>query len=297
MKTLSLWIRPEALTNGQIKEKACNEYMNIMEVTGKNVLYPDMPKGFHALLLFLTEGEISFVMKEEKIVVIAPACIDFVFISQLNDVKTSENFKGTLIITDQIFFKKATEAFRFSLSKVIYYYSQKPFVLFTQQEIERVTQLTGFLENIIKQKEHRFNNDMVRNFLQSILYEIWNEVLCTFDDKINTTEYIEDDLLGDFFYLVHTHCRKHHHVKWYAEQLCISSDALSSRLRKIYGKNASQLIDETLLTDAKLCLLEPRATIQSVSELLCFADQASFCNFFKRCSGISPSEFRKSRMS
>ncbi len=137
MKTLSLWIRPEALTNGQIKEKACNEYMNIMEVTGKNVLYPDMPKGFHALLLFLTEGEISFVMKEEKIVVIAPACIDFVFISQLNDVKTSENFKGTLIITDQIFFKKATEAFRFSLSKVIYYYSQKPFVLFTQQEIER----------------------------------------------------------------------------------------------------------------------------------------------------------------
>ncbi len=297
MKTLSLWIRPEALTNGQIKEKACNEYMNIMEVTGNNVLYPDMPKGFHALLLFLTEGEISFVMKEEKIVVIAPACIDFVFISQLNDVKTSENFKGTLIITDQIFFKKATEAFRFSLSKVIYYYSQKPFVLFTQQEIERVTQLTGFLENIIKQKEHRFNNDMVRNFLQSILYEIWNEVLCTFDDKINTTEYIEDDLLGDFFYLVHTHCRKHHQVKWYAEQLCISSDALSSRLRKIYGKNASQLIDETLLTDAKLCLLEPRATIQSVSELLCFADQASFCKFFKRCSGISPSEFRKSRMS
>lgn len=173
MKTLSLWIRPEALTNGQIKEKACNEYMNIMEVTGKDVLYPDMPKGFHALLLFLTEGEISFVMKEEKIVVIAPACIDFVFISQLNDVKTSENFKGTLIIiTDQIFFKKATETFRFSLSKVIYYYSQKPFVLFTQQEIERVTQLTGFLENIIKQKEHRFNNDMVRNFLQSILYEI-----------------------------------------------------------------------------------------------------------------------------
>ena len=63
MKTLSLWIRPEALTNGQIKEKACNEYMNIMEVTGKDVLYPDMPKGFHALLLFLTEGEISFVMK------------------------------------------------------------------------------------------------------------------------------------------------------------------------------------------------------------------------------------------
>ena len=113
------------------------------------------------------------------------------------------------------------------------------------------------------------------------------------DDKINTTEYIEDDLLGDFFYLVHTHCRKHHQVKWYAEQLCISSDALSSRLRKIYGKNASQLIDETLLTDAKLCLLEPRATIQSVSELLCFADQASFCKFFKRCSGISPSEFRK----
>lgn len=297
MKTLSLWIRPEALTNGQIKEKACNEYMNIMELTGKNVLYPDMPKGFHSLLLFLTEGEISFVMREEKIVVIAPACIDFVFISQLNDVKTSDNFKGTLIITDQIFFKKTTETFRFSLSKVIYYYSQKPFVLFTQQEIERITQLTGFLENIIKQKKHRFNNDMAKNFLQSILYEIWNEVLCTFDDKINTTEYIEDDLLGDFFYLVHTHCREHHQVKWYAEQLCISADALSSRLRKIYGKNASQLIDETLLTDAKLCLLEPRATIQSVSELLCFADQASFCKFFKRCSGISPSEFRKNRMS
>lgn len=296
INALSLWINPKAITNRQITEKASNEYMNIIELSGKNVFCSDMPEGFHSLLLILTEGEINFVMKEEKIAVMAPACIDFVFIDKLTEIRTSDDFKGTLIITDQILFKKTTENIRFNLSKVIYYYSQKPFVLFTQQEISRIIHLTYFLENIVNQKEHRFKYDITRNILQTILYEIWNEVLRLFNDKIQNIELYEDDILGDFFFLVHTYCRQHHQVKWYAEQLCISSDALSSRLRKIYGKNANQLIDEILLTDAKLCLLEPRATIQDVAEKLYFADQASFCKFFKRCCGISPSEFRKNRI-
>lgn len=63
----------------------------------------------------------------------------------------------------------------------------------------------------------------------------------------------------------------------------------------MYDKSASQIIDEYLLVEAKACLNNPIHSIQNVAELLSFSDQAAFYKFFKRCSGISPSQFKKEK--
>ena len=101
------------------------------------------------------------------------------------------------------------------------------------------------------------------------------------------------DTLPRFLYLMHTNCRYHHTVKWYADQLYVSPDALSAKLKKLYGKTANQLISESLIEEAKVCLLNPANSVQDVAEKLCFSDQASFSKFFKRYCGMSPGQFKK----
>ena len=92
---------------------------------------------------------------------------------------------------------------------------------------------------------------------------------------------------------MHTNCRYHHTVKWYADQLYVSPDALSAKLKKLYGKTATQLISESLIEEAKVCLLNPANSVQDVAEKLCFSDQASFSKFFKRYCGVSPGQLKK----
>lgn len=150
-----------------------------------------------------------------------------------------------------------------------------------------------FLSESINQKGNIFSVDINKNILQALLYEVWNVILHTFKCKGNNVGYIEDDIIGSFMYLVNTYCREHHMVKWYAEQLFVSPDALSAKLRKTYGKNANKIIDETLAAEAKICLSDEHYSIQDVAEILNFSDQASFSRFFKRNTGLSPSEFKK----
>ena len=151
------------------------------------------------------------------------------------------------------------------------------------------------LTNIITQPEYHFRYEAMENMLRMFQLEVWNTVFSLYKNETTDEQHLWSDILSHFLHLVRTNCRFHHDVKWYANQLCVSSDALSAKARRMYEKSASQIIDEYLLIEAKAYLQNPAHSIQNVAELLSFSDQAAFCKFFKRCCGISPSEFKKGK--
>ena len=98
--------------------------------------------------------------------------------------------------------------------------------------------------------------------------------------------------MAQFFYLMHSYCREQHEVRWYASQLSCSPDALSASLKRFYGKNASMLLNERLIAEAKVLLQKPECSIQDVADMLCFSDQSAFGKFFKRHCNMSPMQYR-----
>lgn len=112
------------------------------------------------------------------------------------------------------------------------------------------------LRHTLQQKENHFLVEMLENTLRSLILEVWNIILRMY-------------------------------------KLYVSPDALSAKLKKLYGKTANQLISESLIEEAKVCLLNPANSVQDVAEKLCFSDQASFSKFFKRYCGMSPGQFKK----
>ena len=81
-------------------------------------------------------------------------------------------------------------------------------------------------------------------------------------------------------------------VAFYADRLCITSKHLSQVVKEVSGKSALDIIEEYVITECKALLLSTTMTIQQISDSLNFTTQSVFGKYFKRVTGISPSEYR-----
>lgn len=105
------------------------------------------------------------------------------------------------------------------------------------------------------------------------------------------------DLYNQFMSLIADNYREAHNVKFYADQLCITTRYLSQITDKVVGKTPKELIAEYLLNESVTLLETTRLSVQEISDKLGFSSQAMFCQFFKGVKGCSPSEVRKSSCS
>ncbi|MBR4263799.1 MAG: AraC family transcriptional regulator [Paludibacteraceae bacterium] len=93
------------------------------------------------------------------------------------------------------------------------------------------------------------------------------------------------------------HYREQHEVAFYAEKARLSPRHFSVVIKDVIGISASDYIEQYLATQGKnLLSSRPDLSVQQISYLLGYADSPSFCRFFKRLTGLSPMDFRKSSL-
>lgn len=288
------WLQPMPVEEENEEEIVYNEQIGLFHVQGEHVFQKGAINTRHTVSLFMLRGELSLHTTEKYIIIPAPAYIEFIEPHQWTGLKTDANFEGYLLIIRRELFLQAAEYIRSKVTPYIYRHVQEPILTLKEEDILRIGILFDMLRHTLIQKENSFLQEMLENTLRSLVLEIWSIVFRTYK-KGNEDErsFQWDDTLPRFLYLMHTHCRNQHTVKWYADQLCLSPDSLSAKLKRTYGKSANQLISESLMEEAKTCLLNPSLSIQDVAEKLCFSDQASFSKFFKRYGGMTPGKFKK----
>ena len=99
----------------------------------------------------------------------------------------------------------------------------------------------------------------------------------------------------EFNKLLRLHFREHHDITFYADHLKISSRYLSMVTQKIAHLTVASYINRHLMLEACWLLKTTDHSIQYISEVLHFADQASFSKFFKRLNGQNPLHYRHSK--
>lgn len=80
----------------------------------------------------------------------------------------------------------------------------------------------------------------------------------------------------------------------YANKLNITPNYLTTTIKKLTGKSAKDIIQQRLLMESRNLLKYSGHDIAEIAHRLNFQEPTHFSRFFKKWSGLSPNEFRRS---
>ena len=78
-----------------------------------------------------------------------------------------------------------------------------------------------------------------------------------------------------------------------AGMLGCSGDLFSRRFHAVFGESPKKYLQKELFFRAALLLVDPGMNVKEVAGALGFSSEFYFSKFFKRLSGMSPSEYRR----
>lgn len=147
----------------------------------------------------------------------------------------------------------------------------------------------------------RMNQDAVRSLVSSMASIAAGQWLASVD-KIKSRSLVSTNLRSDhkrlvfqqFMKLIHENYSKEHQVIYYADRLCISPKYLSRLCKEISGKSAPEWINAYIMLDAKNLLKYSTMPIKEIVYRLSFSNQTVFYKFFKKHTGMTPTEYRNS---
>lgn len=131
--------------------------------------------------------------------------------------------------------------------------------------------------------------DIFAGFIRT-MGEMYNKRL-TETSRVKTRQ---EDYFEKFIRQVHIHYRQQRSVKFYADALHITPKYLSTIIKEISGRSAATWINEFVIQQAKVLLKFTGKSIQEITYELNFSTQSFFGKYFKRHTGMSPSEYRQS---
>jgi AraC family transcriptional regulator, transcriptional activator of pobA len=82
-------------------------------------------------------------------------------------------------------------------------------------------------------------------------------------------------------------------IKEIADSMNIHPNYLSNVIKEESGKSASDWIQDRTLAEAQALLKNSNKTVSEIASTFGFTDSTHFAKFFKKMSGVSPSDFRK----
>ena len=95
-----------------------------------------------------------------------------------------------------------------------------------------------------------------------------------------------------FILLLHENYKTERSVSWYASQANMSTGHFSSLIREATGQTPSDWISTVTTSYAKLMLEQTEMSIKEIAHELNFPEQFTFRKYFKRNTGMAPTEYR-----
>lgn len=100
------------------------------------------------------------------------------------------------------------------------------------------------------------------------------------------------ELIEHFLYFVDQYAKTQHELDFYASKLCVSTHYLGMIVKKETGETAKAILDKALLLLIKLELRYSNKPLKVLADEFHFVTLSAFCKFFKRCAGVTASEYR-----
>lgn len=152
----------------------------------------------------------------------------------------------------------------------------------------------SLLSAVYADEQNAFRTAMATNLLRNIFLNACDKRKRKYG-KTGMAEYgRKEDLFGRFIDLIIGNSARHRDVEFYADRLCISKRYLAAITRRITGDTPKETIDKHVVQEIKMTLAFSDLSLGQLAERFGFPDQSYMGRYFKRYTGFSLSEYRRS---
>lgn len=184
-----------------------------------------------------------------------------------------------------------------NLVSLFLYLKDYPCFDLTPHEQEIFRNYHAFIRDRLRNQDDLYRKEVVTGIMQAFFFELCgifnSHVAVSYPTakKKCRKEYIFER----FYESLIEYCQKERSVKFYADQLCLTSKHLSGVVKEISGKTVGEWVDEFVILEAKALLNSSSMNVQEIASYLNFANQSFFGKYFKHYVGMSPLKYRQSR--
>ena len=178
---------------------------------------------------------------------------------------------------------------------VLLQFGAHPCIELTEEESREVRNFFSLVGQELRTPETELSRDIVGDLLSASIYKI-GSVLHRYVREHPETERPPqtraEEYFKEFIRQLGEHFRQERSVGYYAQRLCITPKYLTTLVKRISGRSVSEWIDTFVITEAKTLLKYSNLSIQEIAYQLNFPNQSFFGSYFKRNTGMSPSQYK-----
>ena len=207
-------------------------------------------------------------------------------------LEVSEDFKAKVIVLSNDLANKAINLNISHYNKFSGYNAENPLGHLTSEQFAQMNNAFNLLETVSSLGKV-WRESMILNVFQTILMMLHEFCPIPEDSKSKADLRIS----ARFQESVVNHYRESHEVDFYAHKFGLSPKYFAALVKSELKVSPRQWINQYILMQAKLLLTQRNdLNIQQIAYLLGFKDQTTFCRFFKKQEGLTPSMYRNSAL-
>ncbi len=172
---------------------------------------------------------------------------------------------------------------------------ENPCVVLTDEELQSIMEICKMMHRKDSRTQHPYHQQINVLTLTLLCFELAGIYLRDIPVKRQPCTR-QDMIFRRFMTLLATDITTSREVKYYADKLCISPKYLTIVTRQMSSRSASDWITRSAILNAKAKLATTNLTVQQISDQLNFPNPSFFGQYFLRHTGMTPKEYRRSKM-
>lgn len=240
-----------------------------------------------------TEGETSvsfnlheFRLKKDSMFIFTP--------KNILQVNSQQYFKADVIAISSDFMRRINIDIK-NMMPLFIKFVENPTLALTPEESRSMRGMIAQIERETRGPETHFSFDIVSGLIAATIYKVGDimyHYLAEHPEGQNNSHNRAEEYFKQFTHLLGEHFREERSVGFYARQLCITPKYLTTLIKRISGQSVSEWIDNYVILEAKTLLKYSTMSIQEIAYYLNFPNQSFFGSYFKRNTGMSPSQYK-----
>lgn len=240
-----------------------------------------------------TEGETSvsfnlheFRLKKDSMFIFTP--------KNILQVNSQQYFKADVIAISPDFMRRININIK-NMMPLFLKFVENPTLALTPEESRSMRGMIAQIERETRGPETHFSFDIVSGLIAATIYKVGDimyHYLAEHPEGQNNSHNRAEEYFKQFTHLLGEHFREERSVGFYARQLCITPKYLTTLIKRISGQSVSEWIDNYVILEAKTLLKYSTMSIQEIAYCLNFPNQSFFGSYFKRNTGMSPSQYK-----